>query len=101
MTNVSGQLVSPILGVQESKRKHLAPIWGLHREQCGQLSANRVVASGWMEECVLVFLLCYSAGLQLPLSYSFVVDYHSLIQYFPSSHFTHVECSPVSLYHRG
>jgi len=54
------------------------------------VSANRVVASGWMEASVVVFLLCYSAGLRLPLSYCFVVDYHLLIQYFPSSHFAHV-----------
>ena len=54
------------------------------------VSGNRVVASGWMEESVVVFLLCYSAGLQLPLSYCFVVDYNLLIQYFPSSHFAHV-----------
>jgi len=70
---------------------------GLHREECGQwkclstmVSANRVIASGWMEASVVVFLLRYSAGLWLPLSYCFVVDYHLLNQYFPSSHFTHV-----------
>jgi hypothetical protein len=32
------------------------------------VSANRVAASGWMEVSVVVFLPCYSAGLQLPLS---------------------------------
>jgi len=52
--------------------------------------ANRVVASGWMEASVVVFLLCYSPGLRLPLSYCFVVDCHLLIQYFSSSHFAHV-----------
>jgi hypothetical protein len=39
---------------------------------------------------MVVFLLCYSVGLRLPLSYCFVVDYHLFIQYFPSSHFAHV-----------
>ena len=52
------------------------------------VSANRVVVSGWMEASVVA--LCYSSGLQLPLSYCFVVDYHLLIQYFLSSHFSHV-----------
>ena len=79
------------------QRKPIASIWGLYREECGQwkclstmVSANRAVASVWMEASVVVFLICYSAGLRLPLSYCFVVHYHLLIQYFPSSHFGHV-----------
>ena len=58
------------------------------------VSANRVVASGWMEASVVVFLLCYSAGLRLPLCrLSFVNPVHSFLP------FCSCECSPVSLYH--
>ena len=49
----------------------------------------------------VVFLPCYSTGLQLPLSYCFVTDY-LLIQYFISFFpLRSCECSPMSDQHTG
>jgi hypothetical protein len=55
-----GKLISPILRVQESKRKTVAPIYSLYKEKCGcenltnVVSASRVDAVVGMEGSVVV-----------------------------------------------